>query len=169
MSPRLVILLSAALVFTGCSVTNDLGRTCTLKRKATDAEIAADPNGPRSRDILMSELAPDQDYISFGVTDCDDLICIRDAEAQLEPGPKGEALGYCSRACPEGKGPEVCEVTDTGAIDKLEERIACRSLLLDTKTLERLRLENPDEYRRTFGETLSPFFCAGTIDISPDD
>ncbi|HEX8702031.1 MAG TPA: adventurous gliding motility lipoprotein CglC [Myxococcaceae bacterium] len=170
MSPRLVILLSAALLATGCTVTTDLGKPCVLKK----TQVVPGGNGETEVvDILQSEITTGQDYIAFGITECDDLICVRDAdEPFLEEDPdlskpRRQAVGYCSRACIEGSDASACEVTDTDVPDALSARMACRSLLLDTQTLERLRADNPALYRQTFGETLSPFFCAGTL--TPDE
>ena len=159
MCQRLVILLSAALLATGCTVTTDLGKPCVLK-KTVGTEVVS---------ILQSELGTGQDYIAFGITECDDLICVRDADEPFleEPAdpnqPRRTAVGYCSRACIEGSDASACEVTDSSVPADLSDRMACRSLLLDTQTLERLRAEDPAAYRRTFGETLSPFFCAGNL------
>ena len=159
MCQRLVILLSAALLATGCTVTTDLGKPCVLK-KTVGTEVVS---------ILQSELGTGQDYIAFGITECDDLICVRDADEPFlaEPEdpnqPRRTAVGYCSRACIEGSDASACEVTDSSVPSALSDRMACRSLLLDTQTLERLRADDPAAYRRTFGETLSPFFCAGNL------
>jgi len=177
MSPRLVILLSAALLATGCTVTTDLGKPCVLKK----TRVVRDANGNPVTDpatgkqqtevvsILQSELATGQDYIAFGITECDDLICVRDAntpflEEPTDPAqPRRTAVGYCSKACIEGSDASACEVTDSSVPSELSKRMSCRSLLLDTQTLERLRAEDPAAYRATFGETLSPFFCAGNL------
>ena len=181
MSPRLVIFLSAALLATGCTVTTDLGKECVLKKTQvvtdTNGNPVIDPNTNKPQtevvDILQSEVGTGQDYIAFGITECDDLICVRDAdepflEEPTDPAqPRRQAVGYCSRACIEGSDASACEVTDTSVSDALSARMACRSLLLDTQTLERLRAEDPATYRQTFGETLSPFFCAGTL--APDE
>jgi hypothetical protein len=183
MSPRLVILLSAALLATACTVTTDLGHPCVLRKtqvvkdEGGNPVIDPDTGKPKTEvvTILQSELFPGQDYIAFGITDCDDLICVRDADEPFleEPAdpalPRRTALGYCSRACIEGSEASACEVTDPSAAAGLTSRMACRSLLLDTATLERLRAEDPVAYRQTFGETLSPYFCAGKITVQPPD
>ena len=177
MSPRLVILLCATLLATGCTVTTDLGKPCVLKKtqvvRDTNGNPVIDPatNKPQTEvvAILQNEITTGQDYIAFGITECDDLICVRDADEPFleEPAdpaqPRRQAVGYCSRACIEGSDASACEVTDTGVSNALSQRMACRSLLLDTQTLERLRAEDPAAYRATFGETLSPFFCAGNL------
>jgi hypothetical protein len=167
MSPRLVILLSAALLATGCTVTTDLGKSCVLKKTETVMENGQQVT--RVVSIKQAELATGQDYIAFGITECDDLICVRDADQPFEDEPSDpnqprlDAVGYCSKACIEGSDASACEVTDSSVSSELKSRMACRSLLLDTQTLERLRAEDPAKYRATFGETLSPFFCAGNL------
>ena len=37
--------------------------------------------------------APGQDFISFGSTDCEDLICVRDAQLARDPDPNAVATG----------------------------------------------------------------------------
>jgi hypothetical protein len=167
MSPRLVILLSAVVLATGCTVTTDLGNRCTLKKTVVTRDANGTITSKTVVDILQSELSTGQDFIAFGVTECEDLTCVRDAQTPfLEPtqdDPEPKALGYCSRACIEGADASACEVTDSTVSKELKDRMGCRSLLLDTATLERLRADDPIAYRQTFGETLSPYFCAGTL------
>jgi hypothetical protein len=158
MSARLVIVLSAALLASACEVTTQLGQECLL--------IKQDPDRPgESTAILEREILPGQDFISFGVTDCEDLVCVRDANYVGDSNPDAQAKGYCSQDCVEGSGKSGCEVTDTGVAENIRTGITCRSLLLDQASLERLRQEDPVAYRRTFGENNSPYFCA--VALSP--
>jgi hypothetical protein len=177
MSPRLaVLLLSAALLSTGCQVTTDLGSPCVLqkrgpqKKDANGEPLFADPETKKipvyeAVDIRERELTPGQDYIAFGATDCEDLICVRDADAPANTdyanNPEASAIGYCSRACVQGSGASACEVTNSGVPEALKSRMDCRSLLLDQVSLDKLRAEDPDAYKATFGDTNSPYFCAG--------
>jgi hypothetical protein len=170
MSPRLVILLSAALLATGCTVTTDLGKQCTLKKTVVTRDTNGTITEKKVVDILQSELGPGQDYIAFGVTECEDLICVRDTQAPLlpdNPDNPPKALGYCSRACIEGADASACEVTDSSVAGELKSRMSCRSLILDTATLERLRADDPAAYKQNFGDTLSPYFCAGAVTTQP--
>lgn len=160
MSARLVVLLSAALLASGCEVTTQLGKECVLVKKPTPERQA---EGIQSDPVLESEIAVGQDFISFGATDCEDLICVRDADAARDPDPNAVAKGYCSTDCVEGSGEEACEVTDTSVPAELRNRMTCRSLLLDQASLEALRQSDPALYRRTFGENNSPYFCAGAL------
>ena len=78
MSARLALLVGAALLSGGCKVTSDIGKPCVLVRKATQAEKDAD--GCRYQEILEGELQAGQDFISFGSVECEDLVCVRDAD-----------------------------------------------------------------------------------------
>ncbi|MCP3141320.1 adventurous gliding motility lipoprotein CglC [Pyxidicoccus xibeiensis] len=172
MSVRTALLMSASLLLGGCEVASEIGKECTLVRKATAEEEVT--FGKKFRPILQGEVAPNQDVISFGSIECEDLVCVRDADVPFEmmqnpedpEGPQiinrgAEAKGYCSKECVEGSN--ACEVKDTsGVLEGLPQRMTCRSLLLDQDTLEALRSSDEAFYRRTFGENNSPFFCAGT-------
>ncbi|MBZ4417080.1 adventurous gliding motility lipoprotein CglC [Myxococcus sp. RHSTA-1-4] len=164
MSVRTTLLMSAALLLGGCEVTSEIGKPCALVRKATAEEKAQ--TGQDTMPILEKEIAARQDFISFGSLGCEDLICVRDQDyprALNEDGTvngNAPAMGYCSKPCVEGSS--ACEVKDTSdVLPGLPERMACRPLLLDQATLEALRAENEAQYRATFGENNSPFFCAG--------
>ncbi|MCY1015358.1 adventurous gliding motility lipoprotein CglC [Pyxidicoccus sp. MSG2] len=164
MSVRTALLMSAALLLGGCEVSSEIGKECTLVRKASPEE--EQEFGRKFMPILEKEVAPKQDFISFGSIECEDLICVRDAafpRATNEDGsvnPNAEAKGYCSKECVEGSN--ACEVKDTsGVLEGLPERMGCRALLLDQDTLDALRSSDEGFYRRTFGENNSPFFCAG--------
>jgi hypothetical protein len=164
MSVRLAVFLSAALLASGCEVTTQLGKPCVLVKKPSAEEEA---QGIRSKPVLESEIAPKQDFISFGSTDCEDLICVRDAESSRDPDPNAAAQGYCSQECVEGSS--TCEVTDSSVPESLRTRMTCRSLLLDQASLERLKKDDPVTYRNTFGETNSPYFCAGQLSTLPPE
>ncbi len=165
MSVRTALLLSAAMLLGGCEVNNQIGKPCTLVRKATPAE--RQEFGRETMPILEREVAPRQDFISFGSVECEDLICVRDKDfprATNEDGTvdgNAAAQGYCSKECVSGSS--ACEVKDTdGVLVGLPARMACRALLLDQDTLEALRAADESFYRRTFGENNSPFFCSGS-------
>lgn len=164
MSVRTALLMSAALFLGGCEVSSQIGKPCTLVRKATPEE--KEQYGNDTMEILEKEIAPRQDFISFGSVQCEDLICVRDADfprATNEDGTinlEAPAQGYCSKECVSGS--TACEVKDTSDVQKdLPGRMTCRALLLDQDTLDALRSADEDFYRRTFGENNSPFFCAG--------
>jgi hypothetical protein len=169
MSPRLLILLSTALLASGCQVTTQLGAECTLVRKAT-AEEKQTNGGLNFVTIKESELVNGQDFISFGALDCDqlELTCVRDAAhpRRTEQGSAAaettDALGYCSQACVEHSS--SCEVVESEVSEGLKGReVECRSLALDQQALEQLKKDDPVAYRQTFGENNSPFFCAAKL------
>ncbi len=164
---RTALMMSAALLLGGCEVASEIGKPCELVRKATPEESAANNNSP-TMPILEREIAPRQDFISFGSLHCEDLICVRDQDyprALKEDGTLDEmapAMGYCTKPCVEGGS--ACEVTDTSNVNPdLPGRMSCRALLLDQDTLDALRSADEAFYRRTFGENNSPFFCAGAL------
>ena len=196
MSSRLAVLLSTFLLATGCQVTSDLGSQCVLVkkqltfdaqgnpvcRKDNDGNCLKDKNGNDLQaftvgNILERELTAGQDYISFGAGECEDLICVRDADAPPNPDydpnstdtakKDAPAQGYCSTPCVQGASASACKVTDSSVSTDLRNRMQCRSLLLDQASLDSLRASDPDGYKATFGDTNSPFFCAGGLATEP--
>ncbi|RKG91442.1 gliding motility protein [Corallococcus sp. CA053C] len=155
---RSALFMSAVLLLGGCEVTTELGKPCGLVRKATDSE--AQTFGRDFMPIYEKDIAADQDFISFGSLDCEDLVCVRDDASARDPDPNAPALGYCSKECVEGTT-SGCEVTNDEAVEGIKERMTCRPLLLDQATLEAIKIADEAFYRRTFGENNSPYFCAG--------
>jgi hypothetical protein len=171
MSARLALLVGAALLSGGCEVASDIGKSCVLVRKATQAEIDAEPNREHFREILEGELQAGQDFISFGTVECEDLVCVRDAafqptfdpELTEEQRKQVAAKGYCSVACVPPDETELlnpCAVNHPQAEEQVKETMSCRPLLLDQKALDDLRASNEELYENTFGDTASPNFCA---------
>ena len=170
MSARLALLVGAALVCGGCKVSSDIGKPCVLVRKATDAEQAAAPDGEPFRYIMESQLTAGQDFISFGSVECEDLVCVWDAnydpkltEEQKKDLSKVAATGYCSTPCVESADTalgDACAVTTTEAQAEVKERMTCRPMLLDQQALDALRSADRARYRSYFGDNTSPAFCA---------
>jgi hypothetical protein len=168
MSARLALLVGAALVCGGCKVSSDIGKPCVLVRKATDAEQEAEPNGEPFRYIMESQLSAGQDFISFGSVECEDLVCVRDADfdpklAATADKAKTPATGYCSTPCVQGADTTLgnsCAVTTTEAQAEVKERMTCRPMLLDQQALDALRSADRTTYRSYFGDNTSPAFCA---------
>lgn len=161
MSSRLALLVSAVLLCGGCKVNSDIGTKCLLVKKKVGG------TGTESEPVLRTDLNENQDFISFGSLECEDLICVKDASMPIETAENGQVQGYCSKACvpPDDTTPQLqdpCAVTDPNAIESVKSRMACRALLLDQKALDDLRENDPDTYRATFGPNNSPYFCAGT-------
>ena len=156
MSSRLALLVSAVLLCGGCKVNSDIGKRCLLVKKApagSDAESAP---------VLETDLSDGQDFISFGSLDCEDLVCVKDADMPLEKADNGQVLGYCSKPCVQDELVDPCPVTAPEALASGKDRMSCRALLLDQKALDDLRANDPATYRATFGDNNSPYFCAGT-------
>ncbi len=168
MSARLALLVGAALVCGGCEVSSDIGKPCVLVRKATDAEQAAAPDGEPFRYMMESQLTAGQDFISFGSVECEDLVCVRDADFDPKLAPNADkattaATGYCSKACVEDADTALsnsCAVTTTEAQPEVKERMTCRPMLLDQQALDALRSADRAKYRSYFGDNTSPAFCA---------
>jgi hypothetical protein len=154
MSSRLALLVSAVLLCGGCKVTTDIGKPCLLVKKGASGVAA-----PVTRD----DLKEGQDFISFGSLDCEDLVCVKDADMPVESAENGQIKGYCSKACVADPLINVCEVTDADVHESVKTRgMSCRPLLLDQLALDELRRTDPATYRATFGDNNSPYFCAGT-------
>ena len=126
------------LAVAGCAPAADVGQPCVLVKANPDGGSMGVPIRQSDPEIAYSA---NQDIISFAVTECSTKVCVRDAKFMETGG--GDAHGYCSTAC----GP-----CPTG--------MTCRALVLDEATLERLRAADPERYKRTFGETTTPYFCA---------
>jgi hypothetical protein len=157
-------------------VLDEKGKPIPIYVKDAQDNIVKDKDGNPIQEIQVvnikeKDLVPGQDYIAFGATDCEDLVCIRDVESPPNPDydPNSDnkvrrnapAQGYCSRACLQGSDASACEVTEAKPVEGVKERMDCRSLLLDQASLDALRASDPEAYRSTFGDTNSPFFCAG--------
>ncbi|MFE8596865.1 adventurous gliding motility lipoprotein CglC [Archangium violaceum] len=155
MSSRLALLVSAVLLCGGCKVNSDIGKRCLLVKKA------AEGSGRESDPVVASDLSAGQDFISFGSLDCEDLICVKDADMPVETADNGQVVGYCSKACVQNELVDPCGVTDPEALDSVKDRMSCRALLLDQQALDDLRQTDPVTYRNTFGDNNSPYFCAG--------
>ncbi|MBF5044932.1 adventurous gliding motility lipoprotein CglD [Aggregicoccus sp. 17bor-14] len=145
-------LILSPLLLTACTDSTEIGKKCQLVKK--------DPNGVAPFAVVLnSELVAGQDFISFGASDCVELICVHDKDSPVVGGPNDPATGYCSEACIPGGA--TCDTVSGEASADLKERMECRALLLDQTTLDRLRQEDPAAYRNTFGENTNPYFCAG--------
>jgi hypothetical protein len=170
MSVRLALLVGAALVCGGCKVSSDIGKTCVLVRKATAEEQKAEPDKEPFRYIMESQLTAGQDFISFGSVECEDLVCVRDADydPQLEATAdrtKVAATGYCSKPCVADTDnnaltTDACAVTSDEALPSVKASMTCRAMLLDQQALDALRAADRTTYRTYFGDNTSPFFCA---------
>jgi hypothetical protein len=137
-------------------VPTDLNVPCVL--------VKGSPDGGPAVNILKDDPvirnSANKDFISFGSTECEDQVCVRDA-AYNQDGmfTDGFAHGYCSRACVAGSS-VGCPSQDGSLDSKPETKLSCRPLLLDEATLNAIKMADPARYQQTFGMTTSPYFCA---------
>jgi hypothetical protein len=147
--------LTLCLATAGCKAQTDLNTECTLVKKDP-----SDTTGKRSLPITAGEIrgAAGRDVISFGATDCEDLVCVREANAPLPTADAEPVKGRCSRPCagPEASCPSQDEALDLDPATAMN----CRSLLLDEQVLATLRQSDPAGFRQYFGDNASPYFCA---------
>ncbi len=146
-------------VVVACEQT-DLNTPCTL--------VKANPNGGPAIPLLKSDPiiknSANKDFISFGSTQCEDKVCVRDS-AYVEVDDGGFAEGYCSRSCVANSS-VGCQ-SATAALDQdPKTSLSCRPLILDESTLAAIKAKDPAAYQRIFGMTTSPFFCARSAVIA---
>ncbi len=138
----------SALVVSACKPGTDLNRPCRLVKRNPDGGSAL----PILESDVRSNVGRNKDFISIGTVDCEDLICVRDADLTNDAGPFDPAFGYCSRECLEGS---TCPSYDS-TLDKGGTRLNCRALLLDAETLNQLARADGGAP----GNVRDPFFCA---------
>ncbi len=129
--------------------------------------VKRDPNVDGGRLFITNgELqgGPRKDFVSFGSTDCEDLICVRDSDFAAPDGgalnPKEVATGYCSRNCLVGA---ACPSSTAELDGNPRTRLTCRPLLLDTETLRAIcnGSEGDRASCKTYlGNLTLPDFCA---------
>jgi hypothetical protein len=156
--PRpLSLAATAALVAAaaGCTQKNDLDQPCTLVKKD-----AGDPTGRTAIPILEGEIPNTRtDFISFGSPDCDDLICVRDANFPRNADAGAPALGYCSTPCDPGISGQ-CNSGDGNFDNNAQLALNCRPLLLDKQTLANICAQDAGACQQYFSNTRTPTFCA---------
>jgi hypothetical protein len=122
--------------------------------------VKKNPDGGTTSVALLESDLPGgaKDYISFGATECEDLVCVRDANVPLSGVPNAAAMGYCSRACVPNSS-AGCPAADPNDDRDPSKRLTCRALLLDELTLAAICTNDPATCQR-IGDTRSPYFCA---------
>jgi hypothetical protein len=151
-----LFVLLVPLFLKGCRVATDLGRTCQLVKRNPDG-------GQGSVAILESELpAGTKDFISFGATECEDLVCVRSADIAKTGVPGAAATGYCSRACVPNAS-TGCPAANSDDDKDPTRRLICRALLLDDLTLAQICTNDPGTCQQ-IGGARSPYFCAHAVD-----
>jgi hypothetical protein len=157
MSARLALLMGAALLCGGCEVPSDTGKPCVLVKKDP-----TDPTGQGAVPVAPSDILFNQDFISFGSVECENLVCVRSAGTEVQTAGEGEAitvLGYCSEACNLTSTTD-CSVTHPDTATDVKSSMGCRALLLDEIALADLKKNDPATYESIFGRNESPNFCA---------
>jgi hypothetical protein len=149
-------LISAVAVFAaiGCTPPTNLNVVCTLVKKTPDG-------GSGSVFITEGDISANasRDVISFGAVECEDLVCVREGGAPLSGNAGQAATGWCSRPCLETQA-NACPSNDPALDKNPATAFSCRKLLLDEAALASLKTADPGAYKKYFGDTTSPFFCA---------
>ena len=151
------VLLSASLF--ACTTSTDLGEPCTPVKALSDGGVT---------DVLVGDLSSGQDFISFGATECSDLVCVVDqtsASQQLSVAQRdagislgSPAVGYCSTACVQGND-STCSTQYNNLQDQSALVMACRELVLDPALIAEI-CQTPAKCEQYFGSNRSSFFCA---------
>lgn len=151
-----IALVSAlgVVVAAGCTPPTGLNIPCTLVKKNPDG-------GSGSVFITEAEIQANasRDVISFGAVECEDLVCVREGGKELKGVATEPVTGWCSRPCLETAA-NACPSNNPQDDKNPASAFACRKLLLDEAALAGLRTADPGAYKKYFGDTTSPFFCA---------
>lgn len=140
----------------GCKAPSDIGKECVLIRADPTDDNASD--GIRNIPITEGEINVNQDYVAFGATECEDLVCVRRAGAPITGNQDADATGICSKPCiPEADLAEQCPPAD----DSL--KLSCRALILDEATIAAICQSDPQLCQDTFGDNRSPDFCVEAV------
>jgi hypothetical protein len=151
------LLLGATLL--ACTST-DLGAPCNMVKAIGDGGVAF---------VVVGDLSAGKDFISFGATECDDLICVVDhssasvqlSQAQRDAGTSFDspAVGYCSVNCVQGNN-STCspQYQDMQNIPGLA--MTCQDLVLDQDLINSICQSDPVSCQEYFGSNRASFFCA---------
>jgi len=147
-----VTLLAALVLPSACRVNTDLGRSCQLVKKNPDGGTSSVP-------IVEADLpSANKDFISFGATECEELVCVRDAYVPRTGVATAPATGYCSRSCVANSS-TACPAANPEDNNDPTRKLSCRALLLDEQTLGVICSNDPATCQQ-LGDTRSPYFCA---------
>ena len=146
-------------LFAACKISTDLGTPCFL--------VKANPDGGTTAVRLREGDLPDagKDFIAFGATECEDLVCVRDSNYPRNSDPNANATGYCSRACVPTSG--ACPAANSSDDNDPNKKLNCRALLLDDQTIAAICTQDPAKCNQYFGGTRSPYFCARGTGFTP--
>jgi hypothetical protein len=169
--PLLRILATGSLAFllsAGSCAQTDIGAPCDVPLSAPDTNLpgcTADAKPSEEPQCFHPDLSSrDKDFVAFGATDCDNLVCVRSRCSLPADAPDREAA--CAKALPTASPTGICSAEcitndDCRTGEGLTGTYACRSLVLDQKFLEDLRQNlSPQEYEKYFGRIQSAKYCA---------
>jgi hypothetical protein len=144
-----------------CTSNTDLGAPCNMV-KAVDG-------GTGVAFVTVGDLSAGKDFVSFGATECNDLVCVVDqasaseqlSQAQRDAGSSldSPAIGYCSVACVQGSNstctPQVNDLQNVPG-----DAMTCRELVLDPALIAAICQASPTDCALYFGSNRASFFCA---------
>jgi hypothetical protein len=151
-------ILLGAMLF-ACTTNTDLGEACNMVKSLPDGGVTF---------VVVGDLSAGKDFVSFGATECDDLVCVVDqasasvqlSQAQRDAGTslQSAAIGYCSVVCVQGSN-STCtpQFDDQQSIPGLA--MTCRELVLDPALIASI-CQDPVQCQEFFGSNRSSFFCA---------
>jgi hypothetical protein len=115
--------------------------------------------------LLEKEIKANKDFISFGATECEDLVCVRDSSftRPTNSTDDSQAVGYCSRPCIPTSTLTCVAASAADNENSSPNKLTCRALLLDEATLAAIKTQDPATFTRYFGGTTSTYFCARTL------
>ena len=153
------ILLGVTLF--ACTSNTDLGAPCNMV-KAVDG-------GSGVALVTVGDLSAGKDFVSFGATECNDLVCVVDqasaseqlSQAQRDAGTSldSPAIGYCSTACVQGNN-STCTPQYNDLQNVPGDAMTCRELVLDQALINAICQANPVDCQKYFGTNRASFFCA---------
>ena len=154
--PRLIIIACGILgagSLVGCKPPpSDVGTgPCFLVKKNPDG-------GTTPTRVTMGEVTAGKDFISFGSTECDDYVCVRDKDMPRAGDPSTYATGYCSHPCVPANSTGCAASREAAQFDPRS--LTCRPMLLDPDTIAALCKVDPAKCEEVFGPNRSPYFCA---------
>jgi hypothetical protein len=151
------VLLGATLF--ACTANTDLGEACNMVKSLTDGGVTF---------VVVGDLSAGKDFVSFGATECNDLICVVDqasaslqlSQAQRDAGTslQSPAIGYCSTACVQGSN-STCTPQFDNDQNVPGLNMSCRELVLDPSLITSI-CQDPVACQEFFGSNRSSFFCA---------
>ena len=143
----LILMAAVGLGLWGCNPPVDYGNSCRLTRPQfpDGGGVQVIPAGDTSID-------PRFDFLSNGDSDCEDLVCIRQAgkdySAQEQAANDQIARGECSTDC---TGDEDCGDQARG--------LKCTQVAFDQEFLQHLCATDPATCQQYFGDSTSALYC----------